>query len=187
MPYSKKGLPARKLQAVADEIVARAVLKERERRDSLEKKVLFDRSEKQVPADLRRRILGHCHDKQRELLLDKTRFKLLLCPRRTGKTTYNILEVIIHDLRFPGCMIAYIVPDSRAHAKDLFWLPMQQINEELGLNYIFKEVEKRVITPQGTNILILGAHDADSPKRLRGNPYGLVLLDQIYSFWSKEI
>jgi hypothetical protein len=172
----------RELKKVADQVTARAVLAEQKRRSMSSKGILFDRRARQIPERVRNQLFGYCHEKQRQLLQATDRFKLLCCPRRTGKTTYNIFEVILHDLKFPGCVIAYIVPDSRAHAKDLFWLPMAEVNKKLDLGYTFREVEKRVITPSGTNILILGAHDADSPKRLRGNPYGLVLLDECKDF-----
>lgn len=173
---------AKRLTQVTDAVTARAVLLEKLRRDMRDKRVLFDRTERTVSNSDQEMILSRCHLRQRELLLTKSRFKCLLSPRRVGKTTYNLFEVLIHDMRFPGSMIAYIVPDSKAHAKDLFWLPMKELDEKLGLGLTFKEVEKRVITPNGTNILILGAHDADSPKRLRGNPYSLVLLDECKDF-----
>lgn len=172
----------KKITKVTDGVTARAVLEELHRRRERGGKVLFDRSERVILAHEQDQILAKCHAKQRELLLDRSRFKALLCPRRTGKTTYNLFEVLVHDKRFPGSMIAYIVPDSKAHAKDLFWLPMKELNEKLSLGLLFKEVEKRVIFPSGTNVLILGAHDEKSPDRLRGNAYSLVLLDECKDF-----
>lgn len=171
-----------RITKVTDPVTARAVLNELHRRKQRSGQVLFDRSEREILAHEQDMILDRCHDKQRELLLNPSRFKALLSPRRVGKTTYNLFEVLMHDRRFPGSMIAYIVPDSKAHAKDLFWLPMKELNEKLDLGLIFKEVEKRVITPLGTNILILGAHDEKSPDRLRGNAYSLVLLDECKDF-----
>lgn len=172
----------RTLSHVADPTTARLILEEQKRRETRDKSVLFDRTRKDVSAQDLAFILNRCHDKQRDLLLNESRFKALICPRRTGKTTYNLYEVLAHDKRFPGSMIAYIVPDSKAHAKDLFWLPLMELNKQLELGLTFKEVEKRVITPNGTNIVILGAHDKDSVKRLRGNPWSLVLLDECKDF-----
>lgn len=165
-----------------DPLLQRAILKEQAKRAQRGKVRLFDRSEQEIPQHQLEEIYSKCHAKQREMLESRERFKLVCCPRRTGKSFYNILECWIHALRFPNSMIAYIVPDSRAHAKDLFWLPAKQLNEKMGLGWVFKEVEKRVITPNGTNIIILGAHDKESPQRLRGNPYSLVLLDECKDF-----
>jgi hypothetical protein len=173
---------AKRLQRVLDPITAKAVLAEKMRRDKRDGATLFSRVAQDVPDHEIQFILDRCHDKQKELLKNPSRFKALLSPRRVGKTTYNLLEVLVHDKRFPRSYIAYVVPDSKAHAKDLFWLPMKELDEKLHLGLTFKEVEKRVITPNGTNILILGAHDADSPIRLRGNPWSLVLLDECKDF-----
>jgi hypothetical protein len=172
----------RRITKVTDAVTAAAVLREHTRRQMQKNRTLFDRSRKEIKAHDLDMILSRCHQKQRDLLLNPSRFKALLSPRRVGKTTYNLYEVLVHDKKYPRSMIAYIVPDSKAHAKDLFWLPMKELDEKLGLGLTFKEVEKRVITPNGTNILILGAHDADSPQRLRGNPYSLVLLDECKDF-----
>lgn len=177
-------MASKRLSRVTDSITAKAVLAEKMRRDKRDGATLFSRQE----ADLRSHeldfIYHRCHAKQLELLKDRARFKALLSPRRVGKTTYNLFEVLVHDRKFPRSFIAYVVPDSKAHAKDLFWLPMKELDEKLHLGLTFKEVEKRVITPLGTNILILGAHDADSPIRLRGNPWSLVLLDECKDFGS---
>jgi len=172
----------KRITQVTDPVTAKAVLQELARRKKRSGRVLFDRTEKQVLLHEQDQILEKCHKKQQDLLLNPSRFKALLSPRRVGKTTYNLFEVLLHDKRFPGSMIAYIVPDSKAHAKDLFWLPMKELNEKLHLGLTFKEVEKRVIFPSGTNVLILGAHDETSPQRLRGNAYSLVLLDECKDF-----
>lgn len=172
----------KRLTKVTDAVTAKAVLEELARRRKNSGRVLFDRTEKTVLAHELGQILEKCHEKQRELLTNTSRFKALLSPRRVGKTTYNLFEVLLHDLRFPGSMIAYIVPDSKAHAKDLFWLPMKELDRQLHLGLVFKEVEKRVIFPSGTNVIILGAHDENSPQRLRGNAYSLVLLDECKDF-----
>lgn len=171
-----------KVRNVNDAITAKAVIAERNKRLARSGKVLFDRRKKEVQQHDLDVFLNKAHQKQRDLLLTDSRFKALLCPRRTGKTTYNLFECMLHDLKFPGSTIVYIVPDSKAHAKDLFWLPLKELNSKLNLGLLFKEVEKRVITPRGTQILLLGAHDADSPTRLRGGAYSLALLDECKDF-----
>jgi hypothetical protein len=175
---------ANRLKRVLDPITAKAVLAEKMRRDRRDGATLFSRKEIQLEGHELDFIYARCHEKQKALLKNPARFKALLSPRRVGKTTYNLFEVLVHDRKYPRSYIAYVVPDSKAHAKDLFWIPMKELDEKLHLGLTFKEVEKRVITPGGTNILILGAHDADSPIRLRGNPWSLVLLDECKDFGS---
>jgi hypothetical protein len=172
----------RKINQINDAITAKAVIAERNKRLARSGKVLFDRTRQEVKEHDLNVYLEKAHDKQKEMLLAEARFKAVCCPRRTGKTTYNLFECMLHDLKFPGSTIVYIVPDSKAHAKDLFWLPLKELNAKLNLGLLFKEVEKRVITPRGTQILLLGAHDADSPTRLRGGAYSLALLDECKDF-----
>lgn len=126
----------------------------------------------------------HSHPKQFELLKSKSQFKALLSCRRWGKTTYAILETIIHSRRFPKSTIFYIVPDSKAHARRLFWRPFTQLNQQLGLNLSFHETDKRITTPEGTDILLFGAHDKDAAVQLRGDQSGLSLaiLDECKDF-----
>lgn len=169
---------------VHDAVVARAVLAEQNRRQTVSGTRLFSRERRPISRAVRQLIERRCHAKQREMLLNTARFKLVCCPRRTGKTTYNIFETIVHDDMFPGSMIAYIVPDSKAHAKDLFWEPAKKMNEALHLGWIFKEVEKRIITPNGTHIILLGSGDKDSVGRLRGSAWSLVLFDEAKDFGS---
>lgn len=172
----------RKIQQINDAITAKAVIAERNKRLARSGKILFDRTKQSVQQHDLDLYLDKAHEKQKEMLLADERFKAVCCPRRTGKTTYNLFECMLHDLKFPGSTIVYIVPDSKAHAKDLFWLPLKELNAKLNLGLLFKEVEKRVITPRGTQILLLGAHDADSPTRLRGGAYSLALLDECKDF-----
>jgi hypothetical protein len=172
----------KRIGRVRDAVTAAAIIAEANRRKVAAGTGLFSRKPVKAAEHLIESVLSRAHEKQRALLTDPSRFKALLCPRRTGKTTYNLFEVLLHDLKFPGSFIAYVVPDSKQHAKDLFWGPMKTLNKVMSLGFEFKEVEKRVITPSGTNILILAAHDKDSPTRLRGNPWSLVLLDECKDF-----
>lgn len=171
-----------KLSRVQDAVQARAILQEAQRRRAILDQTVFDRTPKPLPADRVAFFLDRVHAKQKKFLLDKHRYKALLCPRGTGKTTGTLYHVLMSAERHPRSTIAYVVPDSKAHAKDLFWLPLKELDEKLQLGLTFKEVEKRVITPNGTNILLLAAHDKDSPTRLRGTPFSCVVLDECKDF-----
>ena len=167
---------------VANEAQARAILAKVKARDVQKNKTLFDKTAVELTPERVEFYLSKCHAKQREMLLNRSRFKALLCPRRTGKTTYTLFETMLHAERHPGSTIAYIVPDSKGHARRLFWRPLKKMNEALGLGLIFHETDKRVETPWGTDILLFAAHDKDSPAALRGDAYSLVLLDECKDF-----
>ena len=145
---------------------------------------LFQKVEKELTAEEWAYFQAHSHPKQFELLKSKSQFKALLSCRRWGKTTYAILETILHSRRFPKSTIFYIVPDSKAHARRLFWRPFTQLNQQLGLNLSFHETDKRITTPEGTDILLFGAHDKDAAVQLRGDQSGLSLaiLDECKDF-----
>lgn len=168
--------------SVDNAITAQAVIAEANRRRAIAKSKIFDRTPVPLPAERREFFLSRCHAKQRAFLDDKHRYKALMCPRGTGKTTVTMFETIMQAEIHPRSTIAYIVPDSKAHAKDLFWLPLKELNTLLSLNLKFNEVDKRVTHPNGTNILLLAAHDENSPTRLRGTPFSLVVLDECKDF-----
>lgn len=167
---------------VTDAITARAILEQRAQQRVAASRKLFEKKTITLSDERLKFYLDRCHEKQREALLDSSERKALICPRRTGKTTYTLFETMLHAERFPGSTIAYIVPDSKQHARRLFWRPLQQMNEKLRLGLEFKEVEKRVITPWSTDILLFAAHDSDSPTALRGDAYSLVMLDECKDF-----
>lgn len=174
-------LPPKQVR-VRSEAQARAVLRKLDELRAKDAVRLFDKTEQVVAPERLKFFTDKMHAKQQELLLDRTRFKALLCPRRTGKTTYTLFETLLHAERFPGSTIAYIVPDSRGHARRLFWRPLKKMNEALKLGLTFYEVDKRVTHPNGTDILLFAAHDKDSPGQLRGDAYSLVLLDECKDF-----
>jgi hypothetical protein len=130
----------------------------------------------------RNHSLGEDHVGQVKFLQDPARFKALLCPRRTGKSTVTILSALKFAEEFPGSTVAYVVPDSKGHARRLFWRPLKKINLALKLGLTFYEVDKRVTHPNGTDILLFGAHDKDSDRQFRGDAYALVILDECKDF-----
>lgn len=168
--------------SVDNAITAQAVIAEAERRAKIAKSKIFDRTPVPLTAERLDFFTSRCHAKQQIFLKDNHRYKALMCPRGTGKTTVTMFETIMAAEKHPRSTIAYIVPDSKSHAKDLFWLPLKELNKLLVLNLKFNEVDKRVTHPNGTNILLLAAHDENSPTRLRGTPFSLVVLDECKDF-----
>ena len=172
----------KRLLNVDNAITAQAVIAEAQRRKKIADNKIFDRTPVVLSKERTEFFLSRCHAKQQAFLKDEHRYKALMCPRGTGKTTVTMFETIMAAEKHPRSTIAYIVPDSKSHAKDLFWLPLKELNTLLSLNLKFNEVDKRVTHPNGTNILLLAAHDENSPTRLRGTPFSLVVLDECKDF-----
>lgn len=145
---------------------------------------LFDKTKHELTPDEWEWFRARTHAKQFELLSSECQFKALQTCRRWGKTTNGIFEVLIHDKKFPKSTIFYIVPDSKSHARRLFWRPFQEANLKLNLGLTFHETDKRITTPNGTDILLFGAHDKDAAIQLRGDQSGLSLaiLDECKDF-----
>ncbi len=160
-----------------DAIEAR-IAKERKR----EKVKLWSKAKRPLTESRWEFYLSKCHYKQKLFLRDDARYKALLCPRRTGKTTVTLLESAKAADEYPGSTIAYVVPTSKGHARRLFWRPLRELDREFGLGYQFFEAEKRVATPSKAQIILLGANDKDSPAMLRGDAYSLVILDECKDF-----
>lgn len=165
-----------------DPAVARAARLELARRAAIQGEKLFQKKAKEVRPDFLRALLDRCHRAQELLLLDLAERIALLTPRRVGKTTFMMFKVILTDLRYPGSAMLYIVPDSRKHARQLFWKPLREANEKLKLGYEFYEADHRVTTPSGTDIFLLAAHDTDSITQVLGDAYSAVFCDECKAF-----
>lgn len=148
------------------------------------KEQLFSRQEKQLSETEWDFFKNLTHARQYALLRSRSQFKALLTCRRWGKTSYGLFETLLHARRFPKSTIFYIVPDSKGHARRLFWRPLLHMDKQLKLNLTFHETDKRVTTPEGTDILLFGAHDKDASVQLRGDQSGLSLaiLDECKDF-----
>jgi len=143
---------------------------------------LFDKTPKPLTDDRRNFYLSKCHENQQKFLTDTARFKALICPRRTGKTTTTLFHALMSGETFPGSTIFYIVPDSKSHARRLFWKPLREMNTALQLGLEFFEADKRVVMPNGAQIMLFGARDKNAPIQLRGDALSLAILDECKDF-----
>src|SRR5262249_35418298 len=146
------------------------------------KAVLFDKTKVELSPERWDFYLSKCHTKQGLFLRDGARFKALLCPRRTGKTTTTLFATLLAGEQHPGSTIFYIVPDSKSHARRLFWKPFRELNAALQLGLEFFEAEKRMTMPNGSQVHLFGAHDKDAAVQLRGDALSLAILDECKDF-----
>lgn len=127
------------------------------------------------------------HDNQRRLIQNKSRFKVIRCGRRFGKTTYAINLLIKSALNTKDGKFFYIAPTYR-QAKMIAWDMMIHTTDKFGpfhKNFIKKANESELFVSfhNGARIDIKGA---DNPDSLRGVGLDGVVLDE-YAFMKPNV
>jgi hypothetical protein len=110
---------------------------------------------------------------QKEVLADKTRFKVVVAGRRCGKTHLAVVTLLLKGLECPsGSNVTYVAP-TQGQARKLVWQPLL----DLGRDAIAKShVNNQEITLiNGTTIYVCGA---DNPDTLRGHDNFYIVLDE---------
>ena len=108
--------------------------------------------------------------------VSSSRFSVLVCHRRWGKTVFAVMELILAALGsdrsdFRG---AYIAP-YRKQAKDVAWDYFKRFAGRVP-GVLFNETELAVTLPNGARITLYGADNADA---LRGLYFDYVVMDEV--------
>jgi hypothetical protein len=126
---------------------------------------------------------------QREVHQDKSRFLVLNCGRRSGKSTYSAIRIIQYAMDNPRVVVYYVSP-SYKQSKAIMWqilrdtIPGQVIRST-------NETELNIELINGSRIELKGA-DAE-PDRLRGVRIDFLVCDEVSSFrnwdtvWNKVL
>lgn len=125
---------------------------------------------------------------QSEILRDERRFKVLVIPRRHGKTTLAIAKLVMEAIINPRKVFHYVCPTQR-QAKQIVWSAPDMLKQLVPPAAVdrFNEVELICYLKNGSQIHVKGA---DNPDSLRGsNAYGTVLdeFDQMKAEVFQEI
>jgi phage terminase large subunit-like protein len=117
------------------------------------------------------------HPKQAEVYLDKSRFKVMVCGRRFGKTVLCLIEILSQALGKPNQVIWYVAPTYK-QAKRLMW---DELKKQVPEKFVKKtyEVELRMILKNGSEISLFGV---DKPDGLRGSKLDLLCMDEYQDF-----
>jgi hypothetical protein len=121
---------------------------------------------------------------QAKIWNDKRKNKLLVIPRRHGKTSLALNWLIQEAILNPNKIFWYLCPTQR-QAKEVVWKAPDMLNVFLPPEAVEKknEVELTIYLKNGSQICIKGGDDPDS---LRGtNPFGIVIDE--YAQIKKEI
>jgi hypothetical protein len=120
------------------------------------------------------------HPKQLAFAVDPARFKVARTSRRAGKTVGCCAMLVDSAQQKPGSFSLYITK-TRLRAKQLIWRPLLALNTQLALGGIPNEAELSLRMPNGSFIYLAGANTRDEIEKRRGDPLGIVILDEAQS------
>jgi hypothetical protein len=117
------------------------------------------------------------HPAQAQVFRDSSRFKVMVCGRRFGKTQGLKAEIIKEAVAKPGSVVWYVAPTYK-QAKRLMWMELKLAIPE---RMIEKKSEVELIfwLKNGSTISLFGV---DKPDGLRGSGVNLLCMDEYQDF-----
>ena len=124
------------------------------------------------------------HPHQKEIISDNHRFKVVVCGRRFGKTTFAVNELLYHALTKENSVYWYVGPTYR-QAKMIAWRMLEDILSKLPPELVAKKNEAELVLTlaNGSRIEVKGADNEDS---LRGVALDGVVMDE-YAFMKARV
>lgn len=123
------------------------------------------------------------HSNQKRVAQSKTRFRVLNCGRRWGKTTLAVEEMKGRAI-FRTSRIAYIAPTFQ-QARDIAWEMLKKELQPIATNINESRLEIRVPNKQGKESLI-ALRGWEAIETLRGQQFDFLIVDEVASmrnFW----
>ena len=123
---------------------------------------------------------------QSKIASDTTRFRVVNCGRRFGKTTLAVLEMVAKAVYGKDRNICYIAPTYQ-QARDIAWQELKKICEPVANKVNESRLEIIVNTvDKGTSTIMLRGWE--SIETLRGQKFNFIVVDEIASMrnWSSN-
>jgi hypothetical protein len=120
-------------------------------------------------------------DKQLTCWRDRNRRKIVLCPRRSGKSYYAMITAIVTCLRKSAARVVIINLSLQA-ARDVYWWEMQALNEQFDLGLKFMSTTLEIEFPNSSRIKLFSADTERDVEKLRGGQYDYVVIDEAKSY-----
>lgn len=117
------------------------------------------------------------HPAQAQVFNDKSRFKVMVCGRRFGKTQALKAEIIKESFGKSNQVIWYVAPTYK-QAKRLMWSELKQVIPPSFIKYK-SEVDLILELKNGSTISLFGV---DKPDGLRGSGINLLCMDEYQDF-----
>src|SRR3990167_5034958 len=113
---------------------------------------------------------------QLKVLQESSRFKILVMPRKSGKTALAINKLLIEAFKKPGKTFWFVAPTYR-QAKEIVWKDPEMLKTFLPEELIEKknELDLSIYLKNGS---VLSVKGADEPDALRGPNPAMVVLDE---------
>lgn len=125
-------------------------------------------------------------ENQSLIVNDKSRFRIVVCGRRFGKTRIGAIETL-NAIQDADKCIAYVAP-TNSQAKELFWGLIKKATPYDWIKQIHETQPYTIDLINGSTIKLYGA---DAHDRLRGNAFDLVICDEFADFhrdaWNTSI
>src|SRR3990167_3159065 len=121
---------------------------------------------------------------QKQIVLDRHRFRVVNCGRRFGKSTLAILEIIGKAVSKNDCRVAYIA-NTYQQARDIAWRELKSIARPVTISINESRLEVEIKTQDG-GIGLIWLRGWESIETLRGQRFDFVVLDevaQMRNFW----
>jgi len=110
---------------------------------------------------------------QRQVYEAGTRFRLLCCGRRFGKTYLSVGQLLIWGMRHPGGLFWYVTSTYKA-AKRIAWKTLR----EMAPPHLVAQVNHTELTVKLINGATISLMGADSPDSLRGSSLSGCVIDE---------
>lgn len=121
--------------------------------------------------------------KQREFIKDPSRFKAVICSRRSGKSYAVGLYLFQEALAHPDSSCLYLVKTHDQAKKSMFRQVLRKIARTHGIAAEFNDSTLEVKLPNGSIIYLLGADSSQEQQdRVRGSNFRLVIVDEAGHF-----
>jgi len=126
-------------------------------------------------------ILDPRFQAQNAFIEDPSRFIDAQCSRRAGKTNGLALRFFKTLEKYPRSRCAYLALTLDS-AKSIMWPVLQEINQTYGLGCTFTESKNQMLHPNGARLTIYGADHKHFIKRLKGQKFPGVGIDEAQDF-----
>jgi len=118
---------------------------------------------------------------QRAFVDDASKFKALICGRRSGKSTTAASYLVEVAFQNPSSRVLYIGL-TRSSAKNILWKELKRLNSAHKLGIKFNSTSLIAELPNGSEIILIGANDEAAAEGIRGIKLRLAVIDEAASF-----
>lgn len=120
---------------------------------------------------------------QSKVWLDKTRYKVVNCGRRAGKTVVSAVKMLDFAGNNQKSIVWYVAPTYR-QAKSIMWEILKEIIPQWQIASI-NETELKIVLTNGSQIHLKGG---DNPDSLRGVRIDFLICDEVafFSYWEES-